>query len=85
MAEERQTVPNDDFCEHEVQTCVFCSKRVRYGHMRNEGPDEHGFTDMILIHDLPSCPEFKLCDSIKEFAMLTMLKIKSDTGQLERN
>lgn len=65
---------------HEVETCVFCSKRVRYGHMKDDA-----LVEMILVHDTPSCPEFKLCDSVSEFAMMTMLKLKSDIDQRERN
>lgn len=80
MTEETQTIP-DEFCVHEVQTCVFCSKRVHYGHTGDVETAE-----MMLLHDAPACDEFKLCSgSLKEFSMLTILKIKSDLGQLERN
>jgi hypothetical protein len=66
----------DDFCEHSVESCVFCGLKVRYGH--NDHSD-------VLRHDYPPCVQFNHCDNIKQFAMFTILKMRSDAGQLVRN
>ncbi len=67
----------DGFCEHEVCDCSFCGKPLHYGHV---GDDEE-----ILVHETPSCDEFRICDDVSQFAMLTALKEQSDLGQLVRN
>ena len=66
-----QTPP--DFCEHERVPCEFCQKTIIGGH--------NSKWEAVLIHTAPMCPEFEMCDTPKEFAMLADLKRKHDTGQ----
>ena len=77
MAELDQQIPKD-FCEHEREACPFCGKLVLYGHVQNDA-------STLLIHQQPSCDQFKACDSIDEFAALAIMKRKLDAGQISEN